>query len=165
MELIHNPLEISRSKKAVDTSITLYFIPNWYIWKLQAYLIECIISSGTDCKYIYLSTTTYTAYEVWGGLQFSKINSDILNPVNLLFSCMAEEDTEICFLEEAGKPRVHNQDSGRGQYWQTPIKKGVQWSSLWSRNQVQTVPRTAAKSQSHGLNQWATLPPACLEGE
>ena len=38
-------------------------------------------------------------------LQFSKMNSDILSPVNLIYSCVAEEDTEICFLEEAVEPQ------------------------------------------------------------
>lgn len=35
----------------------------------------------------------------------ARLNSDILSPVNLIYSCVAEEDIEICFLEEAGEPQ------------------------------------------------------------
>jgi hypothetical protein len=58
-----------------------------------------------DCKFIYLSLTTNTQCEVQDDLQFSKMNSDILSPVNLVSSCVAEEDNEICFLDEAVEPQ------------------------------------------------------------
>lgn len=75
--------------------------------------------------------TTYTACEVWGDSQFSKINSDILNPGNLIFRCDWRRYWNLFSGRGRESPGLTHQVPGRGQYWQTPIKKEVNAHLYW----------------------------------
>lgn len=70
---------------------------------------------------------------MWGmrWLPVSKINSDILNPGNLIFRCDWRRYWNLFSGRGRESPGLTHQVPGRGQYWQTPIKKEVNAHLYW----------------------------------